>query len=87
MRNVIFPQNTEDVASLDKSAIEEETRQLEEELVADQKEEDDATELDGALGDVDNKVEQLTSSSSSNLENIVGIFHQFDSIRKCPGRS
>ena len=55
--------------------------------MADQKEEDDATELDGALGDVDNKVEQLTSSSSSNFENIVGIFHQFDSIRKCPGRS
>ena len=50
--------------------IEEETRQLEEGLVADLKEEDDATELDGALGDVDNNVEQLTSSSSSNLENI-----------------
>ena len=55
--------------------------------MADQKEEDDATELDGALGDVDNKVEQLTSSSSSNLENIGGIFHQFESFRKCPGRS
>ena len=35
-----------------------------------QKEEDDANELDGARGDADNKVEQLTSSSSSNLENI-----------------
>ena len=35
--------------------------------MADQKEEDDATELDGALGDVDNKVEQLISSTSSNI--------------------
>jgi len=60
-------QNTEDVESLDKSAIEEETRQLEEQLVADQKEEDDATQLDGALEDVDNKVEQLTSSSSRSV--------------------
>jgi len=60
-------QNTEDVASLDKSAIEEETRQLEEELVEAQKEEDDATELDGALADADNKVEQLTSSSSRSV--------------------
>jgi len=60
-------QNLEDVASLNKTAIEEETRQLEEELVADQKEEDDATELDGALGDVDNKVEQLTSSTSRSV--------------------
>ena len=66
----MFPQNTEDVASLNQTKIEEETRQLEEELVEAQKEEDDATELDGALGDADNKGEQLTSSSSSNLENI-----------------
>ena len=66
----MFPQNTEDVASLYQTEIEEETRQLEEELVEAQKEEDDANELDGARGDADNKVEQLTSSSSSNLENI-----------------
>ena len=64
---LIFSQNTEDVASLDKSAIEEENRWLEEELVDDQNEEDDAIQLDGALQDVDNKVEQLTSSSSSNI--------------------
>ena len=69
-RCFVFPQNTDDVASLNQTEIEEETRQLEEGLLADQKEEDDATELDGALGDVDNKVEQLTSSSSSNLKNI-----------------
>ena len=35
----------------------------------DQKEEEEAAELDGQLGDVDNKVEQLTSSSRK-LENI-----------------
>ena len=39
-------------------------------MVEAQKEEDDATELDGALGDADNKVEQLTSSSSSNFTHI-----------------
>ena len=64
-----FSQNTEDVASLDKGAIEEENRLLEAELVEDQKEEEEAAELDGQLGDVDNKVEQLTSSSRK-LENI-----------------
>ena len=64
-----FSQSTDDVASLDKDAIEEETRQLEAELVEDEKEEEEAAELDGKLGDVDNKVEQLTSSSPK-LENI-----------------
>jgi len=63
-------QNREDVASLDKSAIEEETRKLEEELVADQNEEDNATQLDGALKDVDNKVEQLTSSTSRSARDV-----------------
>ena len=64
-----YSQNTEDVASLDKGAIEEENRQLEAELVEDQKEEEEAADLDGKLEDVDNKVEQLTSSSRK-LENI-----------------
>ena len=43
--------------------------------MADQKEEDDAAELDGQLGDVDNKVEQLTSSSSSKFEFIESIIY------------
>ena len=79
-----FFQNTEDVASLDKGAIEEENRQLEAELVEDQKEEEEAAELDGQLGDVDNKVEQLTSSSRK-LENI-GSVNFIEFIRECPGR-
>ena len=64
---------TDDIEN-EKSNIEEENRQLEEELVADQKEEDDAAELDGQLGDVDNKVEQLTSSSSSKFEFIESLY-------------
>lgn len=59
--------------------------------MADQKEEDDAAELDGQLGDVDNKVEQLTSSSSSKFEFIESIikyyYNYFEMSRKRPGRS
>jgi len=73
-------QNTEDVASLDQGAIEDENRQLEAELVADQKEEDDAAELDGQLGDVDNKVEQLTSSSSRSVRAVPGTCNEMAAL-------
>ena len=51
----------------------------------DEKEEEEAAELDGQLEDVDNKVEQLTSSSSSKFE-IGSMISQTEMIRKCPGR-
>ena len=53
----------------------------------DQKEEEDAAQLDGQLGDVDDKVEQLTSSSSSKIKIIGSMISQIEMIRKCPGRS
>ena len=53
----------------------------------DEKEEEDAAELDGQLDDVDNKVEQLTSSSSSKFKIIGSMISQIEMIRKCPGRS
>ena len=51
-----------------------------------QKEEDDATELDGALADADNKVEQLTSSSSSKKisDEFFGNLTRSGSVRAVP---